>query len=162
VLAASLQEPHASVIRAYRWDANAGWNDLGEVARLRRLSSAARMSLALDSAQAPTIAWFDLLDVGDARGPVGVKRWDGHGWRSLGSVQAKVSAVTLSATPAGTLLLGHPGGVLEWNGGTWNATTATKAPERLQSSSALLASPDGTLYGAAAISGDGVQLRMLK
>jgi hypothetical protein len=149
------------VIRAYRWDASAGWSDLGEVAQLRQPS--VRISLALDAAQAPTIAWFDLPSLYDASGPVAVKQWDGQGWRSLGAVNENVSAVTLSAAPDGTLLLGHSGGVLAWDGGTWNATTAAKMPAawRLRSGSTLVASPDGTLHGAAAVNG-GIQVRILR
>jgi hypothetical protein len=152
----------AGVIRAYRWDEQAGWMDLGEVAQLRRPFNSPRISLALDANQAPTIAWFDPLEPGDARGPVAVKQWDGHGWRSLGAVHAKASAVSLSVTPNGTLSLGHTEGVLEWDGATWNPTTVSKTPVewRLHSGSALVASPDGTLYGASAI--HGIQVRILK
>ncbi len=148
----------ASVIRAYRWDEHAGWNDLGEVARLRQPAYSTRMSLALDAAQAPTIAWVDLPSLDEARGPVAVKQWDGQGWRSLGAVNEKAMAVTLSATPNGGLLLGHSEGVLEWDGGTWTKTTASKTP--VETGSVLLASPDGTLYGASLHGG--VQIRMLK
>ncbi len=169
ILAASIPKgdgsgpsPYASVIRAYRWDDTTGWTDLGEVAQLRRPAYTARISLALDTTQAPTIAWFDLPSWSDTRGPVAVKQWTGQGWRSLGAVNENVSAVTLSALPNGTLLLGHSEGVLTWDGGTWNATKASRSPVawRLQSGSALFASPDGTLYGASAV--NGIQVRMLK
>jgi hypothetical protein len=157
-----LSSAPASVIRAYRWDENAGWTDLGEVAQLRLPASSSRSSLALDATHAPTIAWFDPPSLGDERGPVTVKQWNGQGWSSLGAVNANASAVTLSTTPDGALLLGHSGGVLTWDGSAWNTATASQPPVSWQShpDSALFASPDGTLHGAFAT--DGVQVRVLK
>lgn len=159
VLAVAVANDNA--IRAYRWDETAGWNDLGEVARVHLPTYSLRLSLALDATQAPAVAWFDALSNGSDSGRITVKQWDGHGWRSLGAFHTKAEAVTLSATPDGTLLLGHSEGILAWDGAAWKATTAAKTPVDWYWSSALFTAPDGTLYGASVVGG-GIQVRRLK